>query len=95
MQPAWRDAMYHLAESVLTVKLPKFKIQLQLVEQSLPAVVPAHAAQPSPHRPGRGGRNERGNGCGGGNRKWLSQEEWNAKATCKRCHLVGHVAQDC
>ena len=93
LQPAWRAAMYHLAESVLTVKLPKFKIQLQLVEPSLPAVVPAHAAQASPHRPGRGGRNERGRG--GGNRKWLSQDEWNAKATCKRCHLVGHVAQDC
>ena len=42
---AWRAAMYHLSEAVLTMKLPKFKIQLHLVEPPLPELVQAHVAQ--------------------------------------------------
>ena len=50
-QPAWTAAMYISSETVLTVKLARFKIQLQLVEPALAAVVGAHAAQAAQNVP--------------------------------------------
>ena len=92
LNPAWKHTIYHLAESIATVKLAKFKIQLQLVEPVVPPVIPMLMASTS-GRGGRGGRNDRGRG--GERKPWVSPAEYEAKATCTRCKEVGHFARNC
>ena len=81
--------MYHLSESVATVKLSKFKIQLQLVEPA--PVVPVYVASTS-GRGGRGGRNKRGRH--GEHKQWQSPAYHEAKAKCNIYHELGHFARN-